>query len=375
MERPYSQNNLNKDKLKSRLIITIIAALIIVMGVFWISKMFQNRVDRYEQIDDAMENARAAEIIPGNYIPHPLTGELIDPEQAPHNLFAVMVENSSDAWPLAGLSQAGLVIEAPVEGLIPRFMVVFGDEREIERIGPVRSARPYYLDWAWGVDAMYVHVGGSPEALQIIGSREQKSLNQFYWSQFFWRSADRSAPHNVYTSIDLLKKGYSERGYEIASEPIEPVWKFSYENHNDSDNEKFLSEIVIEFSHLSDNYDAVWKYNSDEQNYTRWQGNEQQYDDDFSEIKVKNIVIIYTDIQVVDEVGRRQIRTKGEGEAQVISEGRLFEVKWNKENDNEKIRFYTLNNSEYQFNPGTTWIEIVPVDKQIQIKYEENISR
>ena len=88
----------------------------------------------------------------------------IDPK-----IVAVMVENNLEAWPLSGISKANVVYEAPVEGNIPRFMAIYTIDNEIEQVGPVRSARPYYLDWvSENGNAMYMHVGGSVDALDLI---------------------------------------------------------------------------------------------------------------------------------------------------------------------------------------------------------------
>ena len=83
---------------------------------------------------------------------------------------AVMIDNKYEARPWSGLSYAGLVFEAPVEGGITRFLAVYSSSREIKKIGPVRSIRPYYLDWASGYGALMAHIGGSPAALADIAN-------------------------------------------------------------------------------------------------------------------------------------------------------------------------------------------------------------
>src|SRR5688572_5513956 len=102
---------------------------------------------------------------------HPLRGEIVVEryEELPQVL-GVLIENAADAWPLSGLDEAFLVIEAPVEGDIPRFIAFFSEESDVDLIGPVRSARPYYVDWNAELSGIYAHVGGSPEALDLIAS-------------------------------------------------------------------------------------------------------------------------------------------------------------------------------------------------------------
>ena len=117
-----------------------------------------------------------------------------------------MIENMVTSRPQSGLDRANLVYEALAEGGITRFLAVFASGEEIEKIGPVRSARTYYLDWAKELSAAYIHVGGSPEALRLIPQYDILDLNQFYNSPNFWRAKERAAPHNLYTSSELLAR-------------------------------------------------------------------------------------------------------------------------------------------------------------------------
>ena len=80
---------------------------------------------------------------------------------------ALMVDNNPDAWPQFGISKADLVYSTLVEGGATRFMAIF-TSKQLSKIGPVRSARPYYLTWAKGINALYGHSGGSAEAIQKI---------------------------------------------------------------------------------------------------------------------------------------------------------------------------------------------------------------
>ena len=101
---------------------------------------------------------------------HPLTGSLISQDIELPQVYGVMIDNHPEARPQSGLDQAFLVIEAPVEGGISRLLAFFSAEQVLEEIGPVRSARPYFLDWNNELDALYVHVGGSDAALDYIST-------------------------------------------------------------------------------------------------------------------------------------------------------------------------------------------------------------
>ena len=158
---------------------------------------------------------------------HPLTGAPLEAEMEPPSVFGVMVENSIEAWPLSGVEEAFLVIEAPVEAAIPRFIAFYGEDQEVEKIGPVRSARPYYVDWANEFEALYAHVGGSNAALDLIAYNGTFDLNEFSNGNYFWRATSRFAPHNAYTSTELLQKALL-RSVELeqAPEAVYGVWLF-----------------------------------------------------------------------------------------------------------------------------------------------------
>ena len=145
-------------------------------------------------------------------VPSTLTGLPVDPSVNDRPVTAVMIENSLDARPQSGLDQAGVVFEALAEGGVTRFMALFQDTQP-DYIGPVRSARPYYIQWLLGFDAAYAHVGGSPDALQDIKDWNVKDLNQFYNAGAYQRISSRYAPHNVYTSIAQLNQIEAAKGY------------------------------------------------------------------------------------------------------------------------------------------------------------------
>ncbi|MFH1142215.1 MAG: DUF3048 domain-containing protein, partial [Candidatus Uhrbacteria bacterium] len=274
---------------------------------------------------------------------HPLTGQsIVEPVGRPE-VYGVMVENMVEAWPLSGIEQAFLVIEAPVEAAIPRFLAFYYADQEVEKIGPVRSARPYYVDWSEELEAMYVHVGGSPDALSQIGQKDIFDLNEFYRGWYFWRSTDRSAPHNVYTSTDLLAEAYeAESAWRTMGELDYGLWQFK-ENVL-VDNRPENQFVSLNFSkYYGDLYLAGWEYCSETNDYLRYQSGYQMYMLDGAEVRANNIAILETDIVILDEIGRRQITTVGQGDALVVQDGQLVDAVWSKSSTEERLRFYNKN--------------------------------
>ena len=136
-----------------------------------------------------------------------LTGVQIDPEFNKRGVTAIMIENSIDARPQSGLLEAGVIYEAIAEGGITRFVALF-QESKPDYIGPVRSARPYYIDWLLPYKAIYGHIGGSPVALQMISDLGIRDFSESGGANTFTRITTRFSPHNAYTNfagIDALR--------------------------------------------------------------------------------------------------------------------------------------------------------------------------
>ncbi len=292
---------------------------------------------------------------------HPLTGEVIQDERTNlPGVFAVMVENAADAWPLSGIEDAFLVIEAPVEGNIPRFVAFYSEESESEKIGPVRSARPYYLDWTAWFNPLYAHVGGSPEGLQIVRERDVRDLDEFFQSEYFWRqtTGGRYAPHNTFTSTDLLKKAL----IEFPQEEVQyESWK--YENGES----KGAKSVSLDWSGGT-TYDVKWEYNPETNRYTRWQGIREMIAEDGDNIFADSIVFVQMDMQTIDAVGRKNVETLGEGEAVFAQNGEVFFGTWRQSEFDQRMRFYTHAGQEVSLVAGVTWIEITDSVSKIEIK-------
>jgi hypothetical protein len=281
---------------------------------------------------------------------HPLTGVPMASGMTMFpQVFGVMIENSADAWPLSGVDDAFLVIEAPVEGNIPRLIAFYGSDQSVEKIGPVRSSRAYYIDWNTELGGIYAHVGGSPEALALLDERGVFDLDQFFQSEYFYRDEQtRYAPHNVYTTTDDLQKSVEEihRVYDVTEDPQYETWLFQDGISNASD----VQTIHVEWP-SSSLYNADWLYTPETNAFTRRQGG--------GTYTAQNIVVIETEIAVIDAVGRKELRTVGTGRALVYRNGETITGTWKKLSPTERLRFYDEAGKEVVMNAGKTWIEVV----------------
>ena len=157
----------------------------------------------------------------------PLDGLPITAAQAKLHPIAVMIDDLSPARPQSGFSDASVVWQAPAEGGIPRYMMIF-QEGLPKDVGPVRSTRYYFIAWAAEWRAAYVHAGGSPQALDTLKTKGNGQLvynvDQFRWGHYFRRITTRFAPHNLYTTGKQLRELAAK--VKATKAPGPAVWKF-----------------------------------------------------------------------------------------------------------------------------------------------------
>jgi hypothetical protein len=141
-------------------------------------------------------------------VPAPLDGRLVSPAAAALHPIAVMIDDLSPARPQSGFNSASIVYQAPAEGGIPRYMMIFQETTPTD-VGPVRSSRFYYIAWAAEMNAVYAHAGGSPQALETLTAKGNGQLvynaDEFRWGGSFRRIPTRAAPHNLYTTGKQLR--------------------------------------------------------------------------------------------------------------------------------------------------------------------------
>ncbi len=288
---------------------------------------------------------------------HPLTGACL--ERDPYDgalppVYAVMVENSRDAWPQAGLLESFLVFEVPTEANIPRLLAFYhGIDASVDRIGPVRSARPYFIDLATPFQSLYAHVGGSPAAVaDLKTTTDVLNLDEMANQYQFWRDSSRAMPHNVYTATDLLAQGLTKRY------PEKTEWSYPTYTFKDDAPSGLAQDVIVEFGAPS--YQVTWRYEAERNQYLRWHNSSEHTTEDGHTIAANNVVVMSAEIAVLDNVGRLDIETVGEGEARVMQDGRIIQSTWKRASVDELVRFYDESGAEIALNGGATWIEIVP---------------
>ena len=296
-------------------------------------------------------------------VPSTLTGLPVDPSVNQRPVTAVMIENSPDARPQSGLDQAGVVFEAIAEGGITRFLALFQDTQP-NYIGPVRSARPYYIQWELGFNAGYAHVGGSPEALQDIRSWGVRDLDQFYNSGAYERISNRYAPHNVYTSIAQLNQVETARGYTSSS--------FTGFVRKPDSPSKTPNATSIDMTFSGYYYNTHYDYDATTNTYKRSEGGapHMELNKDGSQVQIapKVLVALVMPYSHESDGYHSQYGTIGSGPMYVFEDGTVVQGTWSKSSATSQFVLTDQNNQPLKLNTGQTWVSALASTSDVSYK-------
>lgn len=323
----------------------------------------------------ATENTVTAEETP---VPTPpivlaasrLNGSPVADSSANQNPLAVMIENHPDARPQAGLGSAGLVYEAMAEGGITRFMAVFADRLVSVKVGPIRSARTYYVDFATELRAFYAHVGGNLNALnQIKATSGFYDMDQFaIGAPTFERDLSKNVAleHTMYSSTTKLWDLAINNRKWSSTASFEP-WLFK----DDAAAESRPANQTVTVNFSSASFKVVWHYLPESNHYTREMGGTGHKDANTNELITAKTIVLQTVnrsaiVTAINEHGWKYDLT-GSGKATVIQDGIATSATWKKEGTG-RTRYYDANNQEISFNKGPIWVEIVHPDTATTIE-------
>jgi hypothetical protein len=285
-----------------------------------------------------------------------------------------MINNHPDARPQSGLIKADITYEIVAEGGITRFLAFFLTNTP-EKIGPVRSTREYYLVLVKELgDAMLMHIGWSPQALEAIETWPVRSLGR--GGGTFWRDNPNNVAieHTAYVNgVDLRK-----RGDELGWEGTRTLTSWKFKDSKDKYTSADATDITVDFWYKGD-FTVNWKYDSFTNTYARYMGYDK--DDNFiphkdresgEQIHTKNLIVQFAKENSIagDEKNRLDYVLTGSGKALIFIDGKVVESTWNKTERDERTKFYDMNGEEIEFNRGNFWIEIVPDRNVEQVVYK-----
>lgn len=284
---------------------------------------------------------------------------------------AVMIDNHKDALPHAGLSDAYMVYEIIVEGGETRLMALFKGAK-LEKIGPVRSSRHYFLDYALENDAIYVHFGWSPQAQKDIKSLGVNNINGIADDDAFWRVKDKQAPHNAMTSTERILNVAKSKGYRTTSD-VDSVLKYSIDEVNlESDSTAQVADkITIPFSPSNS---VKWEYDKDKKEYIRYTKGTKEIELDTKEsVTAKNIIIEFESNSTIkgDDSGRQNVNTLGNHEGYYITNGKAIKINCAKSARKSKTEYTDMNGNAISVNDGNTFMQICPINAKVTFETSE----
>lgn len=277
--------------------------------------------------------------------------------------FIVSIDNQKKAYPQSGLDKADMVIELLAEGGITRFLAFF-DSYHAERIGPVRSARYYFVEIVKGYPSAFAHAGGNTDALNLIPYHKIMDLDEIYNSgAAFIRTKDRRPPHNLYTSTELMLKTANAKKYPIKSLSGLPVGEVIGGISVDI--------IDIPYSKISSYYHVV-TYMYEKDRFWRYVNGKAFETEQGVKIATDNLIVMETVTRsVVKEELQSEMKVTGSGKALFFIDGKGYEGTWKRDKITDPFSFL-YNGELMKFKEGKTWIQIVPNLSEVSYLPKDN---
>ncbi len=367
------------------ILLAILSVLIIIAGGILIYKITQNKGEQSNTASESdIETGQGDE-------------ELVVKQKEPEIFkgtdrpIAVMIDNHTGAWPQANLEKAYLVYEIIVEGGETRLMAVFKGQ-DLDKIGPVRSSRHYFLDYALENDAIYVHHGWSPQAQSDISKLGVDNINGIQESSSnFWRVKDKSAPHNLFTSTESILK-IAERKRYLTTSNKESILNYVGTEFDLSEKYKTTTTTTTEENVTSEQTQKLtipvnattvtiphsslqkvkYEYNTETKRYTRYARGKLQTDYETGEpVTTKNIIITKCDNYTLtdsENKGRQGLTNIGTFDGYYITNGKAIPIKCTKSSRTAQTIYNDLDGNEIDVNDGNTFINICPTDAKVEIE-------
>lgn len=327
----------------------------------------------------------------------PLNGVLYSNQQEQwwqkHRPLGVMIENHVDARPQSGLSGADVVYEAVAEGGITRFLAMFYCQ-DVGEVGPVRSARTYYIDFAseYADYPLYAHVGGANQAgpadalsqLSDYGWTNYNDMNQFSIGfPTFWRDYDRlghaaATEHTMYSTVDKLwDYAATNRGLTNVDKNGN-AWDKNFVPYQFSNDAPVSARPASQTIHLEfwtgdPDYYVDWTYDAKANNYKRAYGKTAYIDRDTNkQLTAKNVVVLeMAEVNANDGYDNNVhllFNDTGTGKAVVFKDGKKYSGTWEKDSRTARTIVKDSSGNQIKFDRGLIWFTILPTDGVLTVK-------
>lgn len=356
----------SKKKKNRRRLAAISAAAFLIIGMIIIIAIMggedaeETMLLPEEEAIDIVVDEPATVVEPPKPFVFPYTGLGTDVEMKSRPMM-FMVENQKLARPQDGLHRADVVYEILAEGEITRFVAVY-QSQEAEVIGPVRSIRPYFVQLGYGLDALVVHAGWSQDAMNEIVAKKVNHFDEVYGDgAYYWRDKSRKAPHNLYSSTELIRNGAVKKKFR--EEWKGPSLTFYPQNAEPVIVGVPATKVTIPYIH---GYVVDYEYDAMAKKYNRIMAGELHKDKTTgTQLTADNLLVLFTKHKILDDAGRRAVDIYGPGEGYMMQQGVSRPITW--ENKDGVIRAY-FDSQEVELLPGQTWVQVVPIDSKVEFQ-------
>lgn len=332
-----------KNKSKMIAMAGFFAIIIVAAGGFF----FLNQKN-----DPVTETPQNEEIRVEVHSKNPLTDLPIDSNKINNRPVAIMINNLHSGQPLLGVTEADIMYECPTEGGITRILGVFKDPSALPAIGSVRSSRPYFISIAKGLDAIYVHLGGSTHAYSILKSGYIDSIDLIK-GQFMWRDPARrknlGLEHSALTSGEKLGEGIKANGFRTQWSK-DYTYPQSFGNDSQVLGGMSATKVTAKFSGYKS---TVFTYDEPSQTYLVSQFNRPQMDDNVKMQNSKpNIILMNVSGQNIDNTELLALDIIGRGTGKYISHGKCIDITWTRNADTSPFSYFTSDGKPLTMLPG-----------------------
>lgn len=310
------------------------------------------------------------------YVRSSLTNLWVEEDIANIRPIAVMMPTDSVAQPQYAIGSAGVLYEIMEEGQISRQMAIIEGWQDFEKIGNIRSIRAYYVPVGMEWDSIIVHFGGpfyandiisNPSVDNITGATTgvQGNSTPARGSEAFFRSSDKSAPHNAYTSGDKLTSAIEKQNYSLEHRSqywVADHFKFTNASHPNTleDYSDASRAYTIDLSGVFPVTLTSLEYNEEEGVYYKNLHKTKQIDQLTGEqLTFANVIVQMTDSRRLDDHDYQDFTMVDSGKpGYYCTMGKVIPITWTKTSNDAPTKYYDMDGNEITLNTGKTYIAV-----------------
>lgn len=370
---------MNKKQGKIVLYVTLLAVATLVIAatvMVLMGKQNSNNTQTSEKTPVATESPTASPVPTATPNPHigevrsQLTGKWIKKSVDKKRCFAVMINNIEYAFRNQyGTSKADILYEALAEGGITRMLAIYENVKDVKKIGSVRSARHYYVQFADEWDAIYCHFGHTHYAESKMDTLNTNNISGLsgIGPVAYSRTSSLVAPHNVITNGKKLLKAAKKLKYRTKRKTSKMGEHFNfYETDTDLAKGKKATKITIPFSNYST---CKFKYDKKKKVYKKYEYGKKHMDAYYKkQLKFKNVIVQFVDQSNIDSNGYQTMKLNSEGSGYYYTNGKRVKITWVRNERKDTMEYRKTDGTLLTINPGKTYIAVYPKSRKRFVK-------